>query len=57
VLACSFIKDLVIFEIVYDKLKKYFKPQGNRIFIDYSDQLMNIFLVGYSNIKEYTLAF
>jgi hypothetical protein len=57
ILARSFTKDLVMFEIVYDKLKKHFKPQDNRVFIDYSDQLMNISLAGYSNIEEYTLAF
>jgi hypothetical protein len=57
VLTCSFIKDLVIFKIVYNKLKKYFKPQDNRVFIDYSDQLINILLARYSNIKEYILVF
>jgi hypothetical protein len=57
VLACFFTKDLVIFEIVYDKLKKHFKPQDNKIFIDYSNQLINILLAGYSNIKKYILVF
>jgi hypothetical protein len=56
-LACFFTKDLVMFEIIYDKLKKHFKPQDNRVFIDYSNQLMNISLAGYSNIEEYTLVF
>jgi hypothetical protein len=56
-LACFFTKDLVMFEIIYDKLKKHFKPQDNRVFIDYSNQLMNILLAGYSNIEEYTLVF